>query len=79
MKRLCFCSNETQQSCTFIFKTAWKLHFKNNEKIPGNCQKPGNIMEFFQSGKMGTLNWAQYSREQYQGARKESLTIPSHQ
>ena len=33
-----------------IFQTTWKLHFKNNEKIPGNLLKTwknhGNIMEF---------------------------------
>ena len=54
-----FCSNETQEVWMFIFKTAWKSYCKNNEKIPGNLQKNwknhGNIMEFCQSGKVGTL------------------------
>ena len=41
--------------CIFIFKT-WKLYFKNNEKVPGNLlKKPGKIMEFCPSGKVGTL------------------------
>ena len=60
VERINFCSNETQEICIFIFKTVWKLYFKNNEKIPGNLLKNtwknhGNIMEFCQSGKVGTL------------------------
>ena len=43
----------------FIFKTAWKLYFKNNEKMSGNLlKKPGKNhgnMEFYQSRKVGTL------------------------
>ena len=32
------------------------LDIMNNEKIPGNLlKKPGKIMEFCQSGKVGTL------------------------
>ena len=42
-----------------MFKTTWKSYFKNNEKIPGNLLKSwkyhGNIMEFCQSEKVGTL------------------------
>ena len=44
-----------------MFKTTWKSYFNNNEKIPGNLLKKtwenhGNIMEFCQSKKVGTLN-----------------------
>ena len=45
-----------------MFKTIWKSYFKNNEKkIPGNLLKKtwknhGNIMEFCQSEKVGTLS-----------------------
>ena len=41
----------------FIFKTTWKLYFKNNEKNTWKFtfKKPGNIMEFCQSEKVGTL------------------------
>ena len=42
-----------------MFKTTWKSYFKNNETIPGNLLKSwknhGNIMEFCQSEKVGTL------------------------
>ena len=57
MKSLIFCLNETQLICIFIFKTTWKSYFKNNAKIPGNLlKKPGKIMEFCQSEKVGTLD-----------------------
>ena len=45
----------------YIFKTTWKSYFKNNfKKKPGNLLKKtwknhGNIMEFCQSEKVGTL------------------------
>ena len=40
--------------------TTWKLHLKNSEKTLGNLllktwENDGNIMEFCQSGKVGTL------------------------
>ena len=50
-----------------MFKATWKSYFKNNEKIPGNLlkimkkipgnllKKPGNILEFCRSKKVGTL------------------------
>ena len=41
-----------------MFKTTWKSYFKNNEKNTWKFTKnPGNIMEFCQSEKVGTLNW----------------------
>ena len=40
----------------FIFKTTWKSYFKNNEKNTWKfTKKSGNIMEFYQSEKVGTL------------------------
>ena len=39
MKGLIFNPNETQEVCTFIFKTSWKSYFNNNEKMPGNLLK----------------------------------------
>ena len=34
-------------TCIFQFFTTWILHFKNNEKIPGNVlENPGKIMKF---------------------------------
>ena len=44
----------------FIFKTTWKLYFKNNFKNTWKFTKKtwknhGNIMEFCQSEKVGTL------------------------
>ena len=44
----------------FIFKTTWKSYFKNNEKNTWKFTKKtwknhGNIMEFCQSEKVGTL------------------------
>ena len=46
--------------CIFIFKTTWKSYFKNNEKNTWKFTKKtwkyhGNIMEFCQSEKVGTL------------------------
>ena len=47
----------------FIFKTAWKLYFKNNEKIPGNFLKNLEKSWNFVSPE----KWERFALEEYFG------------